>query len=61
MKLVLLLFATTLAASAQAPDSVAAAARSQIGQTVTYDPAYAVLKYPGGDVPARLKPHRQHG
>lgn len=60
MKLVLLLFATTLAASAQAPDS-AAAARSQIGQTVTYDPAYAVLKYPGGDVHARLKPHRQHG
>ena len=51
MKLVLLLFATTLAASAQAPDSVTAAARSQIGQTVTYDPAYAALKYPGGDVP----------
>ncbi|MCF7749527.1 DUF1287 domain-containing protein [Bacillus subtilis subsp. subtilis] len=29
-----------------------AAARSQIGQTVRYDPAYAVLGYPGGDVPA---------
>jgi len=28
-----------------------AAARSQIGQTVRYDPAYAVLGYPGGDVP----------
>ncbi|PTT57587.1 DUF1287 domain-containing protein, partial [Stenotrophomonas sp. HMWF003] len=27
------------------------AARSQIGQTVRYDPAYAVLGYPGGDVP----------
>lgn len=28
-----------------------AAARSQIGKTVRYDPAYAVLGYPGGDVP----------
>lgn len=29
-----------------------AAARAQIGQTVRYDPAYTVLDYPGGDVPA---------
>lgn len=27
------------------------AARSQIGLTVTYDPAYVNLDYPGGDVP----------
>jgi len=29
-----------------------AAARSQVGVTVTYDPAYVVLAYPKGDVPA---------
>jgi len=28
-----------------------AAARSQIGVTVRYDPAYSVLRFPGGDVP----------
>lgn len=28
-----------------------AAARSQIGWTVTYDPAYRTLSYPNGDVP----------
>ncbi|BCU77007.1 DUF1287 domain-containing protein [Luteolibacter sp. LG18] len=27
------------------------AARKQVGVTLTYDPAYAVLGYPGGDVP----------
>ena len=27
-------------------------AHAQVGVTVTYDPAYADLKYPGGDVPA---------
>ena len=26
-------------------------ARAQIGRTVSYDPAYVVLAYPGGDVP----------
>ncbi|PLK24262.1 DUF1287 domain-containing protein [Novosphingobium sp. TH158] len=30
------------------------AARRQIGVTLTYDPAYTVLAYPGGDVP-RIK------
>ena len=29
-----------------------AAAEAQIGTTLQYDPAYTVLKYPGGDVPA---------
>lgn len=30
---------------------IVAAAQSQIGRTVTYDPAYVSLTYPGGDVP----------
>jgi uncharacterized protein len=30
---------------------IVAAARSQIGRTVTYDPAYVRLEYPMGDVP----------
>jgi uncharacterized protein len=28
-----------------------ASARSQVGVTLTYDPAYSVLHFPGGDVP----------
>jgi len=31
---------------------IVAAARSQIGVTIHYDPAYRSLAYPGGDVPA---------
>ena len=30
---------------------IVAAARTQIGKTVVYDPAYVKLDYPGGDVP----------
>lgn len=30
---------------------IAAAARSQVGKTTTYDPAYVGLRYPGGDLP----------
>ena len=30
---------------------IAKAARSQIGKTISYDPSYVGLKYPGGDVP----------
>ena len=30
---------------------IVAAARSQVGKTVLYDPAYVGLEYPGGDVP----------
>ena len=33
------------------PDKLVAAARSQIGVTVSYDPSYRRLTYPGGDVP----------
>ena len=33
-----------------APSSLIVAARQQIGVTVTYDPAYISLNYPGGDI-----------
>lgn len=33
------------------PSRLTAAARDQVGVTVTYDPAYAKLGFPGGDVP----------
>lgn len=33
------------------PHPIVVAARSQVGKTVIYDPAYVALKYPGGDVP----------
>ena len=32
-------------------EKLIAAAETQIGVTLTYDPAYATLKFPGGDVP----------
>jgi uncharacterized protein len=35
----------------QEPATLIQSAQSQIGKTVTYDPAYVTLKYPGGDVP----------
>jgi uncharacterized protein YijF (DUF1287 family) len=36
---------------AETGGNLVAAARKQIGVTVSYDPAYAVLNYPNGDVP----------
>ena len=51
--LLLALFPTILLAdkpAAKALDLVKAA-RSQVGVTVTYDPAYVGLDYPNGDVP----------
>lgn len=33
------------------PSRLTAAARDQVGVTVTYDPAYAALEFPGGDIP----------
>ena len=41
---------TARAASERAARLIAAA-RDQIGVTLTYDPAYTALDYPGGDVP----------
>lgn len=42
-----------LAGAANLPNAkdIAAAARSQIGKTLRYDPAYRKLAYPNGDVP----------
>ena len=33
------------------PSRLTAAARDQVGVTVTYDPSYARLDFPGGDIP----------
>ncbi len=33
------------------PSRLTAAARDQVGVTVTYDPGYAPLAFPGGDIP----------
>jgi uncharacterized protein len=46
--------ATPFVARAEVPEGarkLIAAAKAQIGVTKTYDPAYVVLAYPGGDVP----------
>ena len=40
------------APAALADADIVAAARAQVGVTVTYDPAYRKLAFPGGDVPA---------
>ena len=45
------LFVASRASAAIDPVQLIAAARSQIGVTVGYDPAYRRLSYPGGDVP----------
>jgi uncharacterized protein YijF (DUF1287 family) len=47
--LLLLLAAPALAGSE--PSRLTTAARDQVGVTVTYDPAYASLDFPGGDIP----------
>ncbi len=38
-------------ASALQPEALVLAAREQVGVTLSYDPAYHRLSYPGGDVP----------
>jgi uncharacterized protein YijF (DUF1287 family) len=48
----LLLLSSVIAAPGQSPADLVKAGRDQVGKTVTYDPAYVSLKYPGGDVPA---------
>jgi len=45
------LVADTLAGQAATGENLVAAARRQVGRTLTYDPAYAVIPYPMGDVP----------
>jgi len=51
MKVHLLFFAVFLPLAANSSPLVEAA-RKQIGVTVTYDPAYVSLPFPGGDVPS---------
>lgn len=53
-RLILALALSTLAAPVLAgavPSRLTEAARDQVGVTVTYDPAYAALTFPGGDLP----------
>jgi uncharacterized protein YijF (DUF1287 family) len=52
MKLLLCLLATLLPLHAETGAKIVAAARQQIGITLTYDPSYVTLAYPNGDVPA---------
>ena len=49
--LVLVFLLAAPASHAAAGPQLAAAAAKQVGVTVRYDPSYAQLRYPGGDVP----------
>lgn len=51
MKSLLFCLMLGTAAHAETGAKIVEAARKQIGVTLSYDPAYTVLKYPGGDVP----------
>ena len=53
MRMLVLLSAWALALAAQAieADRLVLDARQQVGVTLSYDPAYRQLSYPGGDVP----------
>jgi uncharacterized protein len=46
-----LLPSVSLAQQSRSPAALISAARKQIGVTITYDPAYSRLAFPGGDVP----------
>lgn len=46
-----LLFLTLLPLHAELGDKLVVSARRQVGVTVSYDPAYVSLSYPGGDLP----------
>ena len=46
-----LAFLAAPALASPVPSRLAEAARDQIGVTVIYDPAYAALEFPGGDLP----------
>lgn len=49
--LLLVLGLSTPALAGSEPSRLTAAARDQVGVTVTYDPAYVTLDFPGGDLP----------
>src|SRR4051812_13825761 len=48
------LLAGTTASAAVKANQLVSSARSQIGVTVSYDPAYRKLAYPGGDAPRKV-------
>jgi len=50
-KLLILLLLLPLVLAASDKQKFIEAARSQVGRTLIYDPAYVRLKFPGGDVP----------
>jgi uncharacterized protein len=50
LALLLMVLASPVLAGSE-PSRLTAAARDQVGVTLTYDPAYAKLAFPGGDVP----------
>jgi len=55
MKSLIILFAVmVLPVQARTGEKLVTSARSQVGVTTGYDPAYQVLKYPNGDVPNHL-------
>lgn len=47
----LLALVSSAAFAASEPSRLTLAARDQVGVTVTYDPAYVTLEFPGGDIP----------
>ncbi len=49
--MILVLGLTTPAFAGSEPSRLTSAAREQVGVTVTYDPAYVTLDFPGGDLP----------
>jgi uncharacterized protein len=49
----ILILGTALCCAAIKPSQLVVSARGQIGVTVSYDPAYRQLDYPGGDVPKK--------
>ncbi len=51
MKLLAILLASLLPLCAETGEKIVSAARSQVGVTLSYDPAYMSLSYPNGDVP----------
>jgi hypothetical protein len=51
LALILSLTITAPAFAGSEPSRLTTAARDQVGVTVTYDPGYAKLAFPGGDVP----------
>jgi uncharacterized protein YijF (DUF1287 family) len=51
LSLILFLALAAPAFAGSEPSRIAAAARAQVGVTLTYDPSYAQLEFPGGDIP----------